>query len=239
MRSARNRGLLIPEPSWPLVRPIIVDLHMGTEEPDVNELIVEYLKSKSLFDTARKVKDDLLARSLTTGSTAATDLFTSELERKLGVAGRPRGATAAPLLISSPEIATPSTTHEDGMPSSEAPRLAARSRSERHLKLVQTILYSSELEASRLRIRHGSGDAKSRAIFHDPPRMTASEGEYTHFSHIVCNSRSDPPLFRCKCLQLPPSHRSTCRSSSIRAGTCFTLIQRKTIAGLPDDATFC
>ena len=44
---------------------------MGTEEPDVNELIVEYLKSKSLFDTARKVKDDLLARSLTTGSTAA------------------------------------------------------------------------------------------------------------------------------------------------------------------------
>ena len=151
-------------------------LHMGTEEPDINELIVEYLKSKSLFDTARKVQADLLALSLTTGSTAATDLVASELERKLGVAGRP---WAAPLLISSPEIATSSTTREDGMPSSEAPRLAARSRIKQPLKLVKMILYSSELEASRLRSRHGSGDARSRAIFHDPPRMTASEGEYS------------------------------------------------------------
>jgi len=159
---------------------------MGTEEPDIN------LKSKSLFDTARKVQDDVLALSLTTGSTAATDLFTSELERKLGVAGRPRGATAAPLLISSPEIATSSTTREDGMPSSEAPRLAARSRIKQPLKLVKMILYSSELEASRLRSRHGSGDARSRAIFHDSPRKTASKGEYTHFSHIIWNS-SDPP----------------------------------------------
>ena len=212
---------------------------MGTEEPDINELIVEYLKSKSLFDTALKVQDDVLALSLTTGSTAATDLFTSELERKLGVAGRPRGAAAAPLLISSPEIATSSTTREAGMPSSEAPRLAARSRRKQPLKPVKMILYSSELEASRLRSRHGSGDARSRAIFHDPPRMTASEGEYTHFSHIIWNS-SDPPPRRCnKCLQLPPSHRSTCRSSSTRAGTRFTWLQRKIIAGLPGDVTSC
>ena len=167
------------------------------EEPDIDELVVEYLKSKSLFDAARKVKDDLLALTSTTStaaatdlftSAAATDLFTSELERKLGVAGRPRGATAAPLLLPSPEVSA-SSPREDALPSSsEAPRLDARSRSKRHLKLVKTILYHSELEASRLRRRHGTGDAKSQAIFHDPLPMTASEGQHTHFSHIVCNS---------------------------------------------------
>ena len=158
------------------------------EEPDINELVVEYLKSKSLFDAARKVKDDLLALTTTESTAAATDLFTSELERKLGVAGRPRGATAAPLLLPSPEVSA-SSPHEDALPSSsEAPRLDARSRSKRHLNLVKTILYHSELEASRLRSRHGTGDAKDQAIFHDPLPMTASEGQHTHFSHIVSNS---------------------------------------------------
>ena len=161
------------------------------EEPDINELVVEYLKSKSLFAAARKLKDDLLA--LTTGSTAAVNLFTSELELKLGVAGGPQGATAvAPLLLPSPQMSpeiTTSAIRDDGIPSSTPFPLAARSRRSRPLNLVNMMAYKSELEVSRLRSRHGRGNARSRAIFHDPPRPTACEGAHTHVSHIVsCDS---------------------------------------------------
>ena len=167
---------------------------LPAEELDVGELIVEYLKSKSLLAAAQSLQEDLqvvAAKSAT--EQGSMNVFTSELERKLGMSSRRSGSrgAVAPLHMTPAPLRSPSpSSREDGHPIPATPEGTHHFQraGRRQAKLITMIPCSTELEAAQLRQQQGGKNSMSNVVFHDPPPISDSAGARAFTPLLVIDS---------------------------------------------------
>ena len=151
----------------------------------VTDLILDYLESKSLFETQRALRVELaLLQEVTIAkgdSMPSTNLYVSELERRLGTDPRPTGVqstqsrtpipdnTLTSVMAKVPEQLDPSSADEERSHDNRAPEPPAPLE---RIRLYTFHKFASHNDQEMLRGRFGRSSTDSGgAVFHEPPAM--------------------------------------------------------------------
>ena len=139
-------------------------------ELDIDQLVMQYLKSKSFTAAASAFEEEL--RIMTTKSAADQrdmNLFASNLEYRLGPRDQPRAANRAAAYL---EMTPTQSLNAAAVLSHEERVWMPASPKRTRIKLF-SLTWCDSREASRLREQHGNGDERSRVRFHDPSRCAS------------------------------------------------------------------